>query len=119
MTTDPTLDRAALDRLLEITGGDVGFLDELVDTFLEDAAAQLDALRDVAERNDVDGLVRPAHSLKSNADNVGALALMTLSRELEAAGRSGAVPDAIDRVAEINDEFGKVRAALLQSRLSR
>ena len=32
---------AAFERLLEITGGDVEFLDELVDTYLEDAETQL------------------------------------------------------------------------------
>ncbi len=119
MTADPTLDPAALGRLLEITGGDLEFVDELVDTFLDDAVAQLDAMRDAAERNDVDALVRPAHSLKSNADNVGAVALTTLSRELEAAGRSGSVSDAVERVGAIDQEFAAVRAALLRARSSR
>ena len=41
MTLDPT----AMARLLEITGDDVAFVDELVDTFIDDAATQLEALR--------------------------------------------------------------------------
>ena len=36
-----TLDPSAMSRLLEITGGDVAFVDELIDTFLEDATVQL------------------------------------------------------------------------------
>lgn len=119
MTTDGPLDPGALERLLEITGGDPEFLDDLVDTYLDDAAAQLAALRDAADRGDAEGLVRPAHSLKSNSDNVGALALAARCRELEAAGRSGAVPDAATRVAAIDGEFAAVRDALLASRAGR
>ena len=42
---DVTLDPEAMARLLEITGGDQAFVDELVDTFLDDAGTQLEALR--------------------------------------------------------------------------
>ena len=41
----PAIDRETLDRLLDITGGDVEFLDELVDTYLEDGRAQVAALQ--------------------------------------------------------------------------
>ncbi len=119
MTTDRTLDPGALERLLDITGGDLEFLDELVDTYLDDAAVQLAAMRGAADEGDAEGLVRPAHSLKSNSDNVGAVTLTTLCRELEAAGRSGTVPDAQARVGAIELEFATVRDALLALRADR
>ena len=90
MTADNTLDPAGLERLLEITGGDLEFVDELVDTFLDDAEAQLAAMDAAVAAGDPEALVRPAHSLKSNSDNVGATALRDLARQLEADGKAGA-----------------------------
>ena len=114
-----TLDPNAMTRLLEITGGDQGFVDELIDTFLEDATTQIDALRSAAASGGAEAIVRPAHSLKSNAANVGATALGELARALEADGRAGDVPDAAERVANLEAEFGRVRDVLLAERAAR
>jgi HPt (histidine-containing phosphotransfer) domain-containing protein len=114
-----TLDANAMSRLLEITGGDVVFVDELVDTFLDDATVQLDALHVAGSANDAAAIVRPAHSLKSNSDNVGATVLADLCRALEADGRAGHVPEMAERIAAIETEFLSVRAALLETRGAR
>jgi histidine phosphotransfer protein HptB len=114
-----TLDPNAMARLLEITGGDAAFVDELIDTFLEDATVQLDALRAAGAVSDVAAIVRPAHSLKSNSDNVGATVLADLCRSLEADARAGHVPDMAERIAAIETEFVAVRAALLEARDAR
>ena len=114
-----TLDPGAMTRLLEITGGDQAFVDELIDTFIEDATTQIDALRASAAAADGEAIVRPAHSLKSNAANVGATVLGELARGLEADGRTGRVPDVVARVASVEKEFAAVRAALLAERASR
>jgi HPt (histidine-containing phosphotransfer) domain-containing protein len=116
---EPTLDPTALDRLLEITGGDVAFVDELIDTYLEDAVVQLAAMGTAAAADDSAALVRPAHSLKSNSDNVGAVALTVLCRGLEADARAGAVADPTARVTAIQREFDAVRAGLLEARAAR
>jgi HPt (histidine-containing phosphotransfer) domain-containing protein len=114
-----TLDPTAIERLLEITGGDREFVDELIDTFLDDAATQIQALSMAAENVDIPGVVRPAHSLKSNSVNVGATLLAEQCRSLEADARDGAVPDLAARVVAVQDEFGAVRTALLAERDSR
>jgi len=114
-----TLDPNAMTRLLEITGGDVAFVDELVDTFFEDASTQLDALRAAGAANDVAAIVRPAHSLKSNSLNVGATVLADQCRSLEADGRAGEVPGMAARIAAVEAEFASVRAALLETRAAR
>ena len=114
-----TLDPNAMSRLLEITGGDVGFVDELVDTFLDDATVQLDGLRAAGAATDAEAIVRPAHSLKSNSDNVGATVLADLCRSLEADGRAGHVPEMAERIVAIESEFAAVRAALLENRSTR
>ena len=86
--TSSPLDAAALEHLLEITGGDQEFVDELVDTYLDDGRAQLAAMRAAADADDPVALLRPAHTLKSSSANVGALDLAELCRTLEADARS-------------------------------
>ena len=114
-----TLDPDAMARLLEITGGDRAFVDELIDTFLEDAERQLGGLATAAEHSQIDALVRPAHSLKSNSVNVGATVLADQCRSLEADARAGHVPDLGPRVAAVTAEFDAVRDALLAERAAR
>jgi HPt (histidine-containing phosphotransfer) domain-containing protein len=111
-----TLDPGAMARLLEITGGDRGFVEELVDTFVEDARAQIEALRAAEAAGDVAAVVRPAHSLKSNAQNVGATVLGDLCRALEADARSGDVSDMAARIDAIETELGAVTDVLLAER---
>jgi HPt (histidine-containing phosphotransfer) domain-containing protein len=112
----PILDPAALDRLLEMTGGDPAFVDELVQTFLDDAAAQLGELRAAADAGSVDGIVRPAHSLKSNSASVGAMRLSELARSLEADARGGQVGDGPARVRAMEAAFEAVRPRLMEGR---
>jgi CheY-like chemotaxis protein len=110
------VDRASLDRLLATTGGDPAFLAELIDTFLSDAPVQLEAMSIAADTGAVADLVRPAHSLKTNAANMGALNLSAMCRTLELAARAGTVDDAVARVAAAEVEFEAVQAALRASR---
>lgn len=117
--TDPAIDPAAFARLVEMTGGELDFVDELVDTYLEDGAAQVTALRAAAATGDIEGLVRPAHSLKSSSLNVGALGLGELGRQLEEAARTGAVPRPADWVERVAAGFDDVQRELLDQRARR
>jgi HPt (histidine-containing phosphotransfer) domain-containing protein len=114
------IDAAAFANLVEITGGEMEFVDELVDTFLEDARAQVDAMHAAVAGGDVASLGRAAHSLKSGSLNVGALRLGELCRALEedARGADG-VPDAMNRVMEITAAFATAATALLRERVDR
>ena len=114
-----TLDPEAMARLLEITGDDAAFVDELIDTFIDDAATQIAGLRVAAAAGDVAGVVRPAHSLKSNSQNVGATLLADLCQTLEADGRAGHVPELRSRIDAVEGEFEAVRARLLSERAAR
>ncbi len=119
MSAGPPIDPATFANLLEMTGDDDAFVDDLVDTYLEEGAGLVDALRAAAAGGSVDDLVRPAHSLKSSSQNVGATGLADLCRGLEEAARGGAVPDAPERVAAIGTAFDEVRIALLGERAQR
>ena len=120
MTDDSTvLDPEALERLLDMVGGDIEFLDELIETYLDDAPTQLRAMRAATEAGDMGELVRPAHSLKTNSANMGAEALAGLCRSLETEARGGAVRGALERVAQAEAAFATVRVALLALRADR
>jgi two-component system sensor histidine kinase BarA len=114
-----TLDPAALANLLEITGGDPEFVDELIDTYLADGELQLGTLREALAAGDDAALLRPAHSLKSSSANVGATLVAELARTIELDARAGAVPDAAGRVAALDAEFTAVRDILLERRAAR
>ena len=118
MTTD-ALDPEAFRHLLDITGGDMAFVDELIDTYIDDASVQLEAMRLAAAAEDADAMVRPAHSLKSSSANVGATAVTELCRSLETDGRSGAIEDAVARVTACEAAFEAAKRALLEERTTR
>ena len=119
--TDPTeaIDAAAFANLVEMTGGEMDFVDELVDTYLEDGAQMVEQLRDAAGRGDVAALIRPVHSLKSSSVSIGALRLGEQCRTLEEAARNGSVPHPAEWVAAIASGFERVRVALLDERVRR
>ena len=105
----PTIDRATFDALRETTGAE--FAMELVDTFLEEAPAMLNDLREAMAGNDADKFRRAAHSLKSNSLTFGALALGAMARELELSDMSK-VRERAQPLAALADEYARVAAAM-------
>ncbi|MDT4947335.1 MAG: hypothetical protein QOH14_4068 [Pseudonocardiales bacterium] len=113
---DGPIDEPTYDALLKMTGDDQAFVDELIDTYLEDAADQLAALDAALDAGDAAALTRPAHSMKSSSLGVGALELGQVCRELEELGRAGSLDGAAEGVTEAHRQFESVRAALLARR---
>jgi HPt (histidine-containing phosphotransfer) domain-containing protein len=108
----PILDEGVLTELTEATGGDIGFVRELVETYLADTPPQLEAMTAAVEADDADALVRPAHTLKSSSATVGAMRLSSIARELEMAGRTGALEASIrDRLEAARAEWTAVQEA--------
>jgi HPt (histidine-containing phosphotransfer) domain-containing protein len=85
------LDAGILAELMASTGDDIGFVRELIQTYLADTPQQLEAMTVAVEAEDAAALVRPAHTLKSSSATVGATRLSSLARDLEMAGRSGSL----------------------------
>ena len=103
--TEPTLDPATFAELEAAAGAE--FARELIGTFLEEAPLMLAELRSTLASGNADAFRRAAHSLKSNSQTFGALALGALARELELKGLSGAAP-----LALIEQEYARAAAAL-------
>jgi HPt (histidine-containing phosphotransfer) domain-containing protein len=109
---DGVLDRATLDELFQSVERDPEFMAELIDTYAADAPTQVEALRDAVVAGDVDGLVRPAHTLKSASASLGALGLSELCRQLEASAKAGAGDGTAAAVDAIGAEVERVLVAL-------
>jgi histidine phosphotransfer protein HptB len=111
----PVIDEATLTELMTSTGDDHAFVGELVQTFLADAPAQLDAMTAAVEADDAPALVRPAHTLKSSSATVGAMRLSSVARDLEMAGRGGRLEPTIRDDLEVARAEWRSAAAALDS----
>ena len=112
MAEPDVIDRAALDALLETTGGDAGFLAELIDTYLGDSVGLLAVMRQAIAVANPEELRRAAHSLKSNSASFGAHTLASLCQELEQRARNGVLEGAPGRLAHIETAYAAVEDAL-------
>ena len=111
--TETAIDPAIFSELEDSAGAD--FVRELVQTFLEEAPAMLQALQAALATGDAEAFRRNAHSLKSNSLTFGALALGAQARALELGGlpAAQAASAALDA---LGTEWARVAAAL-QERL--
>ena len=97
--TAPIIDAATFAELEASAGAD--FVKELVGTFREEAPTMLAELKRALAAGQAEPFRRAAHSLKSNANTFGALALGALARELEVGGLdAGRQPAALQRLDE-------------------
>jgi PAS domain S-box-containing protein len=118
ITREAVVDESALDHL-EATTGDPAFVTELIDMFLRDAPELLANLRSAQRTGDTEELRRSAHTLKSNARTFGASPLADLCQALETAAEAGAIDEAAQRLASIEDNFARVERALAAMRSER
>ena len=107
------VDQAAIDDLRRLTdGGGPDMVDEVIALFLQDAPAQLSAMRAALAAGDAAALRHAAHSLKGSSGYLGARRLMALCAEVEQSARRGALDAGVLQVEELNDELERVRVEL-------
>ena len=99
----PGIDRTTFDELRQMSGAE--FINELIDTVLDDAPKLLAEMKTALAAGDADSFRRAAHSLKSNAATFGASSLADLAKVLEMLGRE-------NRLAETKDRLGALEQAL-------
>ena len=103
----PTLDAATLDELRQAAGAE--FVVELVQTFLEEAPTMLAELRTAHAAGQAQPFIRAAHSLKSNSQTFGALALGAQAKALELGG----LPCEAAALDALEAEYARAAAALM------
>jgi histidine phosphotransfer protein HptB len=104
--SDATIDPAAFAELQASAGED--FTKELVDTFFEEAPLMLTELRTALVSRDAEAFRRAAHSLKSNSQTFGALALASMARLLELGG----LPPDVTELDALANEYARAAVAL-------
>ncbi|UNK41996.1 ATP-binding protein [Luteimonas sp. S4-F44] len=104
------LDGEVLDDLRDLLGDDV---DRLVAVFLDDTPRLLANFNAAAAVGDQSAMREAAHSLKSSSANLGALALSTEAKRIEAAARAGTLSNAEDAARRLDAAFAHARQALL------
>ena len=109
---EPAIDLATFEELKATTGAD--FVVELVDTFLVEAPGMLYDLRTALAADDAERFRRAAHSLKSNSNTFGALALGALARDLELSGLDPALN--AQSLEALRLEYARVATALTELR---
>lgn len=106
---DGTLDEG---RLLETVEGDRALMGELTELFLDDAPAQIEAIRTAVVGKNGPGLQAAAHALKGAAATLAAGNLSRAAQTLETLGASGAVGEAGPVLVELDDAFARLRDRL-------
>jgi CheY-like chemotaxis protein/HPt (histidine-containing phosphotransfer) domain-containing protein len=90
-------------------------LAQLIDLFLQEAPARLEAIEQAIARNDATSMsatLNGAAALKGSAGNVGARNLAALCDEIVQLAKTGLLSDALPVVDKSKQEFGRVRDAL-------
>jgi len=88
------------------TGGDAGFVAELIDQFIAEAPELVAVARAGLEAGDADEVRRDAHTLKSNAATFGAGHLAESSRVLEEAAKRNDLDDGPQQLGRHGTEAG-------------
>lgn len=104
------IDRATFEELKEMSGED--FINELIDTFLEDAPKLIAEINTALSTNNADAFRRAAHSMKSNAATFGARQLADLAKELEMLGKENRLNETGDRLRALEVALESVRDEL-------
>jgi signal transduction histidine kinase/DNA-binding response OmpR family regulator/HPt (histidine-containing phosphotransfer) domain-containing protein len=108
------IDPTALEGLRELeSAGAPGLVKKITDLFLQDTPRQLVALRDSVQNGDSVRLVKVAHTLKGSAANLGAREMVRICGELQVLGEAENIGIAPSLVADLESQFGSVRAAIL------
>lgn len=109
-----SINQSSLDALLELVGGDVDSLHELIQSYIDEAPVLSQNLTNGL--SDVELLGRTAHTLKSSSRDFGALALNDLCLTLERQAKSDSLVEEADQVTQIQQELERCVHELKQIR---
>jgi HPt (histidine-containing phosphotransfer) domain-containing protein len=110
---DASLDEHVLGALRQLQeAGEPDIFEELIGLYLRDTPTKLVALWEAVEAGRADTVKTIAHTLKGSSANMGAPRMTAGCSELEGVGASGDLHKAPGLLNRLEEEFGRVRAAL-------
>jgi two-component system sensor histidine kinase/response regulator len=98
--------------LREITGGDLEFERELIDTFVASGDKALKDILEAVRSSDFDTVGKRAHALKGASANIHAHRLAAAASNLEVAARSNSVREIAGLVRQVKEKLQAVSAQL-------
>lgn len=105
----PAIDLAVLNYLRGTMGEATA---DLLDLYLSNASGLVADMRQAAAQGDSKLLFQAAHTLKPGSASLGAIPLAALCAEVEFIGRDSALVGALEKVAQVEAEYQRVKAAL-------
>lgn len=110
----PAIHRATLKQYIPYEGEDPGEFAELITIFLDDTEARLVEMRKFLTQDNLAAIGQIAHTIKGASLTMGAKRLAGLCGQVELFIQLGAQDKVVDKVAEIESEYGRARAELQQ-----
>jgi HPt (histidine-containing phosphotransfer) domain-containing protein len=104
------IDVSMLTSLVEDT--DAEFVNELIDTYLEDSPHQIAELHRSLSLHNNENFRRAAHTLKSNSANFGASSLAEMAKELEDMAREDNLEGATEKLSAFEAAYAQVAVEL-------
>ncbi|GAB1448686.1 MAG: Hpt domain-containing protein [Bacteroidetes bacterium] len=94
-----------LSYLNEISGGDQGFIREMLELFVNSTATEAPLFKELLDKGDYAGIGHLAHKMKAPIQMLGANNLFLLIRDLELFGKEASHTDKIPgMVEEVNNQ---------------
>jgi two-component system, sensor histidine kinase and response regulator len=109
---DIVLPEVDMSALRELTGGDLEFEKELVETFVSSGDQCLAEILVALNANDFDTIGKRAHALKGASANIHAAGLAAAASSLEIAARASSVREINGLVQELTERLQAVNAEL-------
>jgi len=107
-----SIDWSKLNELRALQGDDeADFAQAMVDLYLDSVPPLIDSIRQSLADNDAPTLQHSAHTLKGSSASLGAQRMATISADLEKLGREHNLEGGPTLLAEVEQEFDRVRVA--------
>jgi HPt (histidine-containing phosphotransfer) domain-containing protein len=97
---------------LENLGGDMDFLKEIIEIFLNDFPNQMKQIREGILEGDAEAVEHAAHSLKGSVANFAAKRTYDAAYRLEVLGREGNLGEANEALVNLEKEIEEMKDAL-------
>lgn len=85
---------------------------ELINMYVSDSQARIDALKSTVAANDCESVRREAHSLKGSSGNIGAGIMAELAKQVEQKGRDEDLNGVDDLLSQIETEYQSIKVTL-------
>jgi CheY-like chemotaxis protein len=101
-----------IEETLRRMGNDREFLKGLLEEFLDGSSERIESLRQAADAEDLEQVVREAHSLKGTAANLGAGVIREIALQIEMLGGESQLEGIPERLEQLEEEFRALRQSV-------